>query len=236
MEISDLDLDKFDKMFCLMEANFSGFPDYAVEIALPFTDGVFVRHSWGNSDEKGFVPTRQQDGLWTLHAASRYNGNVDLLPEKPQSGISRWCFKQVYAWRDITKTRTTEVSTMAVTNDQPISAGNLKAALDGLTGGSLLKYKILLRNDTDSDGDKTFTLQRSVTQYDFLLIFKGRIDSTTYPATDFYLVYHNKASNAWSKSEGSESFNSSYYSIEGNKWIGSGFNPDPPRLVIGFKI
>ena len=24
---------------------------------------------------------------------------------------------------------------MAVTNDQPISAGNLKAALDGLTGG-----------------------------------------------------------------------------------------------------
>lgn len=101
---------------------------------------------------------------------------------------------------------------------------------------SLLKYKILLRNDTDGDGDKTFTLKRSVTQYDFLLIFKGRIDRTTYPATDFYLVYHNKASNAWSKSEGSESFNSSYYSIEGNKWIGSGFNPDPPRLVIGFKI
>ena len=29
----------------------------------------------------------------------------------------------------------TEVSTMSITSDQPISAGNLKAALDGLTGG-----------------------------------------------------------------------------------------------------
>lgn len=135
VEISDLDLDEFDKMFCLMEANFSGFPDYAVEIALPFTDGVFVRHSWGNSDEKGFVPTRQDNGLWTLHAASRYNGNVNLLPEKPQSGNSRWCFKTVYAWRDISKTKTTEVQPMAVSDAQPISAGNLKAALDGLTGG-----------------------------------------------------------------------------------------------------
>lgn len=135
MEISDLDLDKFDKMFCLMEANFSGFPDYAVEIALPFTDGVFVRHSWGNSDEKGFVPTRQQDGLWTLHAASRYNGKVILLSDEPQPGITRFCFKQIYAWRDVTKTKTTEVSTMSINSDQPISAGNLKAALDGLTGG-----------------------------------------------------------------------------------------------------
>ena len=135
VEINDIDLDKFDKMFCLMDSNISDFPDYAVEIRLPFTDGVFVRHSWGNSDEKGFVPTRQQDGLWTLHAASRYNGKVILLSDEPQSGISRWCFKQVYAWRDITKTRTTEVSTMSITDDQPISAGNLKAALDGLTGG-----------------------------------------------------------------------------------------------------
>ena len=137
VEINDIDLDKFDKMFCLMDSNISDFPDYAVEIRLPFTDGVFVRHSWGNSDEKGFVPTRQDNGLWTLHAASRYNGNVNLLPEKPQSGNSRWCFKTVYAWRDISKTKTTEVQPMAVSDAQPISAGNLKAALDGLTGGGV---------------------------------------------------------------------------------------------------
>lgn len=75
-----------------------------------------------------------------------------------------------------------------------------------------------------------------MTQYDFLLIFKGYIGTTTHPADEFFLVYHNKVSNAWSHKEGTESFNSSYYKIEGNKWVGSGFNPDPPRLVIGFKI
>ena len=137
VEISDLDLDKFDKMFCLMEANFSGFPDSAREIPLPFTDGEFVNHTRDGRSEHGFVPTRQDKGLWTLHAAGRYSGKVSLLPEKPEPGRSRWCFKTVYAWRDVTKTKTTEVSTMAITDDQPISAGNLKAALDELMGGDI---------------------------------------------------------------------------------------------------
>lgn len=141
VEINDIDLDKFGKMFCLMKANISGFPDYAVEILLPFTDGVFVRHSWGSSTEHGFVPTRQDNGLWTLHAASRYNEKVSLLPKEPQPGESRWCFKTVYAWRNITKTKTTEVSTMSITSDQPISAANLKAVVEKLMGGGIsLRY------------------------------------------------------------------------------------------------
>lgn len=75
-----------------------------------------------------------------------------------------------------------------------------------------------------------------MTQYDFLLIFKGYIGTTTYPADEFFLVYHNKDSNAWSLTEGTDPSSDKHYKIEGNKWIGSGFNPDPPRLVIGFKI
>lgn len=65
---------------------------------------------------------KQQDGLWTF-CVSDYEGYeykeyalALLIGIKPS-------------------TKTTEVSTMTVTNDQPISAGNLKAALDGLTGG-----------------------------------------------------------------------------------------------------
>ena len=135
VEINNVDLDKFDKMFCLMKANFSNFPISAVEIPLPFTDGEFVRISRNGSKDYGFVATKQDNGLWKLHAAGRYSGEIELLPDEPVSGSSRWCFKTVYAWRDITKTKKTEVSTMSITSDQPISAGNLKAALDSLTGG-----------------------------------------------------------------------------------------------------
>ena len=138
VKIADLDLDKFDLIYCKLIADISNVDsNNARKITLPFTDGVFVCHSSSRYTEYGFVPTRQGNCLWTLRMARKdtKTGKVTLLSDKYNPSSSRYCFKLVYAWRDLTKTKTTEVSTMAVTNDQPISAGNLKAALDGLTGG-----------------------------------------------------------------------------------------------------
>lgn len=75
---------------------------------------------------------------------------------------------------------------MAVTNDQPISAGNLKAALDGLTGGgSLLKAKLLIEAPSNADRNFSGTLSDSIENYDFIAFFnishrtsKGGSDNT----------------------------------------------------------
>lgn len=76
-----------------------------------------------------------------------------------------------------------------------------------------------------------------MTQYDFLLIVKGAISEYgVKPSHDATIVYHNRADEAWSYTSGSNASNRQYITIVGNKWTGSGFSPDPPRLVIGFKI
>ena len=74
-------------------------------------------------DNGSFRFTKQSDGLWTVshrHGISSYNDSHISL---------------IVGVRTVKTTKTTEVSTMSISNAQPISAGNLKAALDGLTGG-----------------------------------------------------------------------------------------------------
>lgn len=128
---------------------------------------------------------------------------------------------------------------MAISDNQPISAGNLKAALDGLTGGPLLSYKVLLRNDTDTDGGKTYQLADTVENYDMLFVAWGRVDSPAYNNSynrSTAIVYHNGMKEAWRHNTGTSSSNDAYYSINGATWEGRGYMPDPPRLIIGFKL
>lgn len=75
---------------------------------------------------------------------------------------------------------------MAISSDTPISAGNLKAALDGLTGGgSLLKAKLLIEAPSNADRNFSGTLSDSIENYDFIAFFnisyrtsKGGSDNT----------------------------------------------------------
>ena len=75
---------------------------------------------------------------------------------------------------------------MSITSDQPISAGNLKAAIDGLTGGgSLLKAKLLIEAPSNVDRNFSGTLSDSIENYDFIVFFnicyrtsKGGSDNT----------------------------------------------------------
>lgn len=98
---------------------------------------------------------------------------------------------------------------------------------------------MLLRNDNDTEGEKTYQLADNVKNYDMLFVAWGRVDRPAYNNSYYMqtaIVYHNGMSAAWSYSTGTNSSNRAYYKIEGNKWDGSGFSPDPPRLVIGFKL
>ena len=97
---------------------------------------------------------------------------------------------------------------------------------------------MLLRNDTDTEGEKTYQLADTVENYDMLFVAWGSVDSPAYNnqyVTRTAIVYHNGMSAAWSYNT-NESSTSNYYKINGNKWEGRGFRPDPPRLVIGFKL
>ena len=75
---------------------------------------------------------------------------------------------------------------MAISDSQPISAGNLKAALDGLTGGgSLLKANLLIEAPSNADRNFSGTLSDSIENYDFIAFFnisyrtsKGGNDNT----------------------------------------------------------
>lgn len=73
--------------------------------------------------------TRQPDGLW----------KIDIVGPDGSTVTSNYPLMLVVGLRTVSarasEAKTTEVTRMTVSNDQPISAGNLKAALDGLTGG-----------------------------------------------------------------------------------------------------
>lgn len=72
-----------------------------------------------------------------------------------------------------------------------------------------------------------------------LFVAWGRVDDPAFNnqyVTSTAIVYHNGMSAAWSYHTGTESFNSTHYRIDGATWEGRGFSPDPPRLVIGFKL
>lgn len=128
---------------------------------------------------------------------------------------------------------------MSITSDQPISAGNLKAALDGLTGGSLLSYKVLLVNNNDTDGEKTYQLADNVKNYNFLIVAYGGLsihDGELNAAYSTEVIYTANNSKPFRYHEGNSPSNDFDIKIEGDKWIGSGYRPYPPRLVVGFNL
>lgn len=97
---------------------------------------------------------------------------------------------------------------------------------------------MLLRNDNDTDGEKTYQLADNVKNYDMLFVAWGSVDDPAFNnqyVTRTAIVYHNGMSAAWSYSDGSSS-TKNYYRIDGATWEGRGFNPDPPRLVLGFRL
>lgn len=98
---------------------------------------------------------------------------------------------------------------------------------------------MLLRNDTDTDGEKTYQLADTVENYDMLFVAWGKVDRPAYNDSYYMqtaIVYHNGMRDAWSLNTDPSSSSSSYYRINGATWEGSGYPPDPPRLIIGFKL
>lgn len=97
---------------------------------------------------------------------------------------------------------------------------------------------MLLRNDTDTDGEKTYQLADTVENYDMLFVAWGRVDRPAYNDSHYMqtaIVYHNGMRDAWSLRTNPSS-SSSYYRIYGATWEGEGYPPEPPRLIIGFKL
>ena len=124
--VPNLDLDAYDVGVFLALANANCGNCFAMHKDI--ADGYEV--DLYNSGYNGsFRFTKQSDGLWTLshrHGISIYNDSHISL---------------IVGVRTVKTTKTTEVSTMAVTNDQPISAANLKAVVEKLMGGGIsLKY------------------------------------------------------------------------------------------------
>lgn len=124
-----------------------------------------------NINDGGYRFTLLPDGRWKIFSDNSYGGAGSKIAAI--IGIK-------------SSTKTTEVSTMSITSDQPISAGNLKAALDGLTGGgSLLKAKLLIEAPSNADRNFSGTLSDSIENYDFIAFFnicqrtsKGGHDNT----------------------------------------------------------
>lgn len=73
-----------------------------------------------NINDGGYKFTLLPDGRWKIFSDNRFGG----------AGFEIAAIIGIKS-----STKTTEVPTMSIASDQPISAGNLKAALDGLTGG-----------------------------------------------------------------------------------------------------
>lgn len=118
--VPNLDLDAYDVGVFLALANANCGNCFAMHKDI--SDGYEV-NLYNSRDNGSFRFTKQSDGLWTVshrHGISSYNDSHISL---------------IVGVRTVKTTKKTEVSTMSITSGQPISAGNLKAALDGLTGG-----------------------------------------------------------------------------------------------------
>lgn len=108
---------------------------YADHIVIGYYQYKTVDHS------SFIVPAPFYDGLeyvftskYALGFKKRSDGLYDLNFHSTSEGVwNDYMFNFVLGIKPTTKT--TEVSTMSINSDQPISAGNLKAALDSLTGG-----------------------------------------------------------------------------------------------------
>lgn len=99
---------------------------------------------------------------------------------------------------------------------------------------------MLLRNDTDTEGEKTYQLADNVKNYNFLIVAYGGLsihDGELNNADSTEVIYTANNSKPFAHAVNSGGgFNGSTIKIEGDKWIGTGFSPEPPRLVIGLNL
>lgn len=125
-EIADVDLDRFDKRIIVAIApkNNPSLVKSVGDFGAPFKDGY--ESTFPSTSNDVLRIKKQDDGLYTL--SIQYGYGDSATP-------SGYRMVLVVGEGNQSTTKTTEVSTMSITSDQPISAGNLKAALDGLTGG-----------------------------------------------------------------------------------------------------
>lgn len=99
---------------------------------------------------------------------------------------------------------------------------------------------MLLVNNNDTEGEKTYQLADNVKNYNFLIVAYGGLsihDGELDAANSTVVIYTANNSKPFRHAEnGGGGFNGSTIKIEGDKWIGSGFSPYPPRLVVGFNL
>lgn len=99
---------------------------------------------------------------------------------------------------------------------------------------------MLLVNNNDTEGEKTYQLADNVKNYNFLIVAYGGLsihDGELDTANSTEVIYTANNSKPFRHSVNSGGgFNGSTIKIEGDKWIGTGFSPDPPRLVIGLNL
>ena len=131
-KVTDVDLDKWDDGVTVSigyTAKYANTNFNYVEISPSmYVNGKTVSSVSGSYC---FVKlSKQANGLWSLTVMES-----DYMDQPASTTMLR--IMNVTGKRKATTATAnyTEVSTMSITSDQPISAGNLKAALDGLTGG-----------------------------------------------------------------------------------------------------
>lgn len=95
---------------------------------------------------------------------------------------------------------------------------------------------MLLRNDTDAEGEKTYQLADNVKNYNFLIVAYGDVYEDKRAAGVTQVIYSANVEKPFTRNDGSGGFNGSTIKIEGDKWIGIGFDPDPPRLIVGLNL
>lgn len=130
--VTDVDLDKWDDGVTVLigyTAKYTNTQTFYVEIS----PSMYVNGKIVTSVDSSYCfvkLSKQANGLWSLTVMES-----DYMDNPISTTMLR--IMSVTGKRKATTANAnyTEVSTMSISNDQPISAGNLKAALDGLTGG-----------------------------------------------------------------------------------------------------
>ena len=131
-KVTDVDLDKWDDGVTVSigyTAKYANTNFNYVEIS----PSMYVNGKTASSVSGSYCfvkLSKQANGLWSLTVMES-----DYMDQPASTTMLR--IMNVTGKRKATTATAnyTEVSTMSITSDQPISAGNLKAALDGLTGG-----------------------------------------------------------------------------------------------------
>lgn len=132
-KVTDIDLSAWDGGVGVVIGyvkKYSNTDVFIVEVAPSmYVDGKVVDEV-SNTKKLAVLLSKQANGLWSI-TVQDYN----YLNQPVATTDLRLMSVTGKRSATVANASYTEVSTMAVSDSQPISAGNLKAALDGLTGG-----------------------------------------------------------------------------------------------------